>query len=325
MKEQSAKDHDIAPKGQPISKYGTKQVGENVDSKSLICTRELEVHQQNEDLRKSNTGLGPDKDAQGQLSKLMSLMQGQQNVSVTQLAQKLNINVDPQTSMLLNNLKQQLISALSNAPRKQESDTGDQKSGMLNTNQLSQTRIGNTSQSMLSNLPRTGINQFHGAHGSSLASERGGSSYPCDNRANVEGQGSDKHAGVKAALAQLLCQQGIGVQMSGSSYESRISTTSNYSPSRSHYAGGPQIRKPSLPDLHSNIDRSFSNTSSLDSLRMEESSGARDRNYTENMGNSSQFFSSYREGGRNSDQLESNQDSHGRRYSDVFFDSRPKW
>ncbi|RUS81454.1 hypothetical protein EGW08_010794 [Elysia chlorotica] len=321
MREQSSKDQDTAPKGHSHSKYGTKPVVETVESKS-ISTRHMEGNQPNEDLKKSNTGLGPDRDAQCQLSKLMSLMQGQQNVSVTQLAQKLNINVDAQTSMLLNNLKQQLISALSNVPRKQEPEMGDQKPCTLNTNQSSKPRMGNSSEPMSNNAPRTGINQFQGSRGTSLTSERGASSYSYDSRSSVEGHGSDKHAGVKAALAQLLCQQGIGVQMSGSSYESRISTASSYSPSRSHYTGEAQIRQPSVSDLQSNPERSFSNTSSLDS-RLEESSSSHNRNYTENMDTSSQYFSSYRESGRNFDQLESNQDSHDRRYSDVF--SRPKW
>ncbi|GFR71579.1 cyclin-dependent kinase 12-like [Elysia marginata] len=326
MREQSVKDHDMASKGQPLNKYGSKQIGDHAsDSKPSSSSRQVDGNQKSEDLKKSNTSLGSDKDAQGQLSKLMSLMQGQQNVSVSQLAQKLNINVDPQTSMLLNNLKQQLISALSNVPIKLEPDTGDVKPPMLNTNQTSLSRTGNLPQPLANSVPHAGNSQYQGAHGSSLAPDRGASSYHGDGRTSMESQGSDKHAGVKAALAQLLCQQGIGVQMSGSSYESRISKSSSYSPPRGHFTSGAQMGKPPNPDLHSNMDRSFSNTSSHDSFRMEESSGSRDISYTESISSSSQFYSSYREDGRNRDQLEPSQDPHGRRYSDVFYDSRPKW
>ena len=321
------KDHDI-PKGQPSSKYGSRQMSDITSDSKPSSSRQMEGNQQSEDLRKSSAGLGPDKDAQGQLSKLMSLMKGQQNVSVTQLAQKLNINVDSQTSMLLNNLKQQLISALSGVPKKLESDMGDQKAGIVNTGhgtQASVSGVGMLPQAVANSVPHVANNQSQGNYRQS-GSERGSSSFYSDNRTSVEDQGSDKHAGVKAALAQLLCQQGIGVQMSGSSYESRMSSASSYSPSRGRFSGGAQMKKPTVPDLHSNVDRSFS-SSSLESFRREESVSAPDsRSHPESSSRSSQFYSSYRDGGRNSNQMELNQEPHGRRYPEgSFYDSRPKW
>lgn len=323
MREQSSKEHDMVSKGQHCSKYGNKHVSDNASDIKPSSSRQMDGNQKSEDLRKPSLAMGSDKDAQGQLSKLMSLMQGQQNVSVTQLAQKLNIKEDSQTSMLLNNLKQQLISALSSVPKKLEQDTGDVKPPLLNTNQPSLSRVGNMSQALTDNAPHMGSNQYHGSHGSSLASDQVAPSYHGDNKVNASSQGSDKHAGVKAALAQLLSQQGIGVQMRGSAYDSGISKLSNYSPSRGHYSGGSQMGSSSMSEFPSSVDRSFSNSSSLHSFRIDDT-GARDRNYTGSMGSTSLFYSSHRDGGRNINQPESSRDS-GRRYSDAYYDSRPKW
>ncbi|GFN80370.1 cyclin-dependent kinase 12 [Plakobranchus ocellatus] len=324
MREQSIKDHDVGLKQQQASKYGVRPTSEaNSDSKPSFSLRHAEGSQPGEDDRKPS---GIDKDAQGQLSKLMSLMQGQQNVSVSQLAQKLNINVDPQTSMLLNNLKQQLINALSNVhgTRKLESEPSELQSGMGSQSSFSKLNVPHSA----ANDTYMGMSQFQGSsQRSTVGSERGSSSYNNESKnTGVESQGTDKHAGVKAALAQLLSQQGIGVQMSGSAYESKHPATSTYSPNQGFYsAGAPLLEKPPLPPFHSNVDRSFSSNSSLDSFRMDETISSRDGSYSETTASASQFYPSFGDGRNSSSQPRPREESFNMGYDRSSFDSRPKW
>lgn len=176
-------------------------------------------------------GGGDGKEAQNQLSKLFGMIQNQSSISIDQMAKSLNINVDSQTSQLLGNLQQQLMMAVSTMkkptnPNVKDLDmpnTGAVGSllGNLNSNKqptnsgplmggaVPFTSASSSSSSILSRnmsggsgggaglfpdpVPRTG-----GQPGSELSS-----------------QGYSKHAGVKAALAQLLAQQGMAVTMRG--------------------------------------------------------------------------------------------------------------
>ncbi|XP_067649795.1 cyclin-dependent kinase 12-like isoform X2 [Haliotis asinina] len=128
------------------------------------------------------------------LAQLIQLAQG--DISVSQIAKSLNINVDQQTSQLLDNLKQQLLMA---APPQ-----GKQGVGAVN------------SQGGYGSQPVDMYSQAGTGHGYGGGYNSGGGPSSFVSQTSVEEKSSsDKNAGVKAALAQLLAQQGIGV-MAGS-------------------------------------------------------------------------------------------------------------
>ncbi|XP_046350110.2 cyclin-dependent kinase 12-like isoform X2 [Haliotis rufescens] len=127
------------------------------------------------------------------LAQLIQLAQGE--ISVSQIAKSLNITVDQQTSQLLDNLKQQLLMA---APPQS-------KQGLGGSNPNSQ---GYGSQ------PVDMYDQAGAGPGAAYGSgynSGGGSSTFVSQTSVEEKTSSDKNAGVKAALAQLLAEQGIGV------------------------------------------------------------------------------------------------------------------
>ncbi|KAH9499306.1 Cyclin-dependent kinase 12 [Bulinus truncatus] len=275
-----------------------------------------------------STGFGENKDAQTQLSNLISLLQSQQNLSVSQIAKKLNISVNSQTSMLLNNLKQQLIGALSTVQKNPGSEKFDPNSVLPNSLSTMQSVLSGSSGGNLQNVPSsnssyTGISQFSVAtdggnksnstsmsYFESNTSKQKSSDYPA-----AQEPGNDKHAGVKAALAQMLTQQGIGVKMGGNQYD----IPSSYSPgvsynSQSSYASNPSYNHP--------VDTSFNSHSARDS----HGSSNYDDNLPPRQGHGSQYYSSYRDVSRATSGPSVSQDNQDRDFAGSgSFDSRLEW
>ncbi|ESP01780.1 hypothetical protein LOTGIDRAFT_172426, partial [Lottia gigantea] len=121
-----------------------------------------------------------------QLAQLMPLLENHSSLSVAQLAKKLDVNIDPTTSQLLDNLKNQLMT--------------------------------NKTQTLPSGGDGFGGYSSNGNYNTSGASASHGQPYTDQNQ--------DKNAGVKAALAQLLTKQGMDVTMSGNQYQANTDTAS---------------------------------------------------------------------------------------------------
>ena len=157
------------------------------------------------------------KTTQGQLTQLIDLLKSQQGgISIGQIAKSLNISVDHQTTKLLDNLKQQLIEAA--AVSKQAKEKTESIPSAVFTSPVDTIAKRETGYS-IDNQPSStythpGVTESSGyAGGVSVTSSAFTNPLP---QTSVVAQPTyDKHAGVKAALAQLLAQQGIPVTMGG--------------------------------------------------------------------------------------------------------------
>uniref|UniRef100_A0A0B6ZVB5 Protein kinase domain-containing protein n=1 Tax=Arion vulgaris TaxID=1028688 RepID=A0A0B6ZVB5_9EUPU len=344
MREQQNRELDVGPKnqisrppsGRPFSDttFPSKPVGG--------------VEQKEEQGKHGESNMsGNSKEAQTQLSNLISILQAQQNLTVTQIAKKLNINVDAQTSMLLNNLKHQLVGAFSNMQKNLGSEKFDPNSilphslsAMQSVLSGSTAKSGSSSSSIgVSSVPQYQTKSFSdfkqassqssssNAFFDSSSSQQYNSSAP--DYSSAPAQSIDRHAGVKAALAQLLNQQGIGVKMSGSQFENSISGSSNYSPGASYTTSAPFSDKQPLPPYIKPADNSsYNNLSGRDSFTGysgDHPSGAKpfsDEAMDRQGPPSTQFYQSARYGGRNTSDPSVSHDSHPAPRS---FDSRMGW
>ncbi|XP_041367507.1 cyclin-dependent kinase 12-like [Gigantopelta aegis] len=162
------------------------------------------------------------KTTQAQLSQLIELLKSQQGgISIKQIAKSLNISVDQQTTQLLDNLKQQLMEAASVA--KQAKERGEPVlSSTVFTSPVDTVpkhrhedtgySVDNQQSSAYSHPGASESSVFS----SSLSVASSGFTNTLPQTSGAVQPGYDKHAGVKAALAQLLAQQGIPVTMGGS-------------------------------------------------------------------------------------------------------------
>ena len=157
------------------------------------------------------------------LHKLINIFQSQQNITSDQIAKSLGINVDAQTTMLLNNVKDQLMMAVSDAGKNPSQNKVD-RSGTLSSSMVQMQNVSSAppppapEENALpsSNWPPTDENDASNDAPGSIREV-----LPvADHQLGVER--NDKHAGVKAALANLLSQQGIGVKIGGN----RLDTSS---------------------------------------------------------------------------------------------------
>ncbi|XP_062574759.1 cyclin-dependent kinase 13-like [Saccostrea cucullata] len=160
-----------------------------------------------------------------QLSQMISLLQ--KGMSVPDVAKSVNVTLDDQTQQLMSNLHAQLMLA-----------------AQLSTDQGAAVPPSQpeTSVSQIP-YPSEGYQQDYGNHSSSnmFGGAKGGGSVEGNpslySQDSNSGMGSE-NAGVKAALAQLLAQQGMRVSLGGteiSASETRASHTETYSKSEPGY------------------------------------------------------------------------------------------
>lgn len=230
MRELQVKEQDFSQKSLPVTRIPSSRPFAETKP---FATKSLSVNDQKEDGLKHNEigGVSDSKDAQIQLSNLIALLQNQQNLSVSQIAKKLNITVNSQTSMLLNNLKQQLINALSSVQKSSGLDKFDPHSMIPNSLSTMQSVLSGSNSSTLSNVPTNSNTSSHPSSSGFAESVQGSSKsnsatyFDSSRQQNTDystgpEHGIGKHAGVKVALAQLLSQQGIGVKLGGAQFES---------------------------------------------------------------------------------------------------------
>ncbi|XP_005088929.1 cyclin-dependent kinase 13 [Aplysia californica] len=207
---------------------------------------------------------GDTKGPQNQLSKLIGILQTQQSITTDQIANSLGINVGPQTSMLLSNLKEQLMIAMSSVKKNPGMEKGDVLPSFASSIAAVQNVLSNSTASALSLDAHMQSKDYHEArsvgHSSISTSqfeERDGSL--ASEFAQATDSNADKHAGVKAALANLLSQQGIGVKIGGSKFDSSTSSKSN-SPPGSQYSAQPMFTEQGS-DNSSALNKQFDNSS----------------------------------------------------------------
>lgn len=251
-------------------------------------------------------------DVQSQLSGLINLLQVQENLSVTEIASKLNISVDSQTSMLLNNLRHQLMCTLSKVKQNPASDkfhsvpgaTGFSIATFSDSLQFTERNFDPVStQNSSSNGYYEGSNSS-GYHNSDFSS--------------AAAQNVDRHAGVKAALAQLLAQQGIGVKMSGLHFD----TSQKTYPLEMTYNSQAISDNQAELSYNKQIDNpNYSSLSSPDSFHSYGAEPVAETDETDGHSHSSQYCSSFRDDGRGS-ASSYNRDSYN---GSASFSSRMGW
>ncbi|BFZ02067.1 hypothetical protein BsWGS_05106 [Bradybaena similaris] len=233
------------------------------------------------------------------LTNVISTLQDQQNMPVTQIIGSQNINENTQTSMLLQ-LTNQLVQTFTEIPKNsafthpeaasamqsvlfgngnqsgpsgfsnllQQGDNfadlqqarSQNSSTNMNTDvsrqQMQQARSQNNSTNMNTDVSRQQMHQARSQNNSTnmntdvsrqqiqqARSENNSTNMNTDvswqhnsNQTAAPAVSDDRHAGVKAALAQLLRQQGIGVQMSGAQFERPVVGSSSHPPLLSNAA-----------------------------------------------------------------------------------------
>lgn len=170
---------------------------------------------------------------QTQLSGLIQLLQSNPGLSISQLAKVLNVPLDPSTSTLLENLNLQLLvaaatkqaqgklaqteSGLAGQPAPAKSagsgSGGSGDTGKYDGEGFSQTSSYKQGYGAPSN-PRPQTSMGYWDSGKGIGTDVGQSQV---GGGSTVGEQSSSGAGVKAALAQLLAQQGIKVTMGGQS------------------------------------------------------------------------------------------------------------
>lgn len=162
------------------------------------------------------------------LTNVISTLQDGQNMPLTQIVGSQNINENTQTSMLLQ-LTNQLVQTFSEIPKNSVFSHPEAASAMQSV------LFGNRSQSGpsgFSDVLQQGDNfadlQQTRSQNSSTNMNTDVSWQQNSNQTAAPAAGDDRHAGVKAALAQLLMQQGIGVQMSGAQFERPVTGSSSH-------------------------------------------------------------------------------------------------
>ncbi|CAL1536352.1 unnamed protein product [Lymnaea stagnalis] len=342
MRELLGKETDFGLKNQSVPRMPTNRpFADSSESKSFPLKSAVGLEQKEDAKPVDSSGHVDNKDAQIQLANLITLLQGQQNLSVPQIAKKLNITVNSQTSMLLNNLRHQLIQALSAVQKNPGSDKFDPNSVLPNSLSTMQSVLSGSENTVLQSLPTnsssfSGTTQFFpGTTDSSQGSSKNSSSTHTYFESTVSRQQSaeystvsesnkDKNAGVKAALAQLLAQQGIGVKIGGNQFDGVTSSASTYSPS-APYASQASYNKSTEAPYNSypgrdSLSASFAEEqhTGLNTLYKEDSSARQ--------GHSSQYYPPFRDSARNTSSNTVTQDPHDRDYSGSgSFDSRLKW
>lgn len=176
---------------------------------------------------------------QAQLAKLISVLHSQQGVSVAQIAKSLNIQIDNKTAALLNSMRQHLVTAdVGNTMNSLSSGSNANVSGILTRDVPSQSSV--TSSDFRIGWPDGGDSAMPGVVSPpSMVSEP---------------SSGDQHAGVKAALAKLLAQQGVklggnfsvnqGVQQSLVPYPEPLSNPSVLTSLSRSQSAFPSVRVP---------------------------------------------------------------------------------
>lgn len=169
------------------------------------------------------------KEAGHQLTQMIALLQ--KGMSVPDVAKSVNVTLDEQTQQLMSNLNAQLMLAARFSKDQGVADQAVPGRADTSGNQSSaysaegfRPDYGNHSSS----------NMFGGNKGGGLT--EGNSTVYSQDNSNSSGGG--ENAGVKAALAQLLAQQGMRVSLGGteiSASETRMTHTDSYSKSESSY------------------------------------------------------------------------------------------
>ncbi|KAK7009142.1 cyclin-dependent kinase 13-like isoform X1 [Biomphalaria glabrata] len=336
MREMQIKEQDFGSKSQ-LPRAQQMKPFTNVDAKMLLKAVPIIEQKDDSDSGKQvdSTVIGENKEAQIQLSKLVSLLQSQQNMSVSQIANKLNISVNSQTSMLLNNLKHQLINAFSSVQKNLGSEKFDPISVIPNPLSTMQSLLsgGSTLQNVPSGSTYSGLSQFPlvnevgqggNKNSNSMSFFESSTNKHKNSEYSNQESSSDKHAGVKAALAQMLSQQGIGVKMGGNQYDG--SSSSTFSP------GMPYNSQTSFtnPLYSHSLDSSFNSHSARDSQNTssydDKGSSFPDEKLPLRTGHSSQYYPPYRDASRPSGGSSVNSDNLDREYGGPgSFDSRLEW
>lgn len=186
---------------------------------------------------------------QNQLAQLVQMLQ--QGMTVDQVAESMNMKLDEQTIQLMNNLSSQLMVAAS-LNKRIDSNLVDL---MLSEKSDSGSKTATSSEVVDSSFPSGSERSDYqnqpmpAAHGSSIRdpaddfSSSSNQSFSNDGLSNVPGDqtgyqfgngasqnvggssGTGSNAGVKAALAQLLAQQGVRVAMGGSEVPTESDST----------------------------------------------------------------------------------------------------
>lgn len=294
--------------------------------------------EQKEDAGKANeVSMTEDRhDAQSQLSSLINLLQSQENLSLTEIAKKLNINVDAQTSLLLNNLRDQLMCALSRIQKNQNFDQMDASNMLPNLLSTMQSVMFEhaaknepSTRNIFSRLPDFKPRDMGPADSHSIPSygyqerQQQGSDY-----LPAPVQNLDKHAGVKAALAQLLTQQAVGVHMGSALFDSTATRLPHphYSPVSSYTTRTSFQEKPPEPSFVKHMDESpYSSLSSHESFPgFSASHPAEAKPYPDEVrkGPMSQYSSSLRAGSRATSGPSHSQDVYA---ASASYDGRMGW
>ena len=197
--------------------------------------------------------------SQAQLDDLLGVLRTQKSITEERIAQCLGSSVNEQTLPLLMNLKKQLMSAISKGKNNSIGEKGDSSSGFASSGSSSMTSVpqdDTSSQLPSSNWPPT--DEQEASNPDSIGRDS-------NNEGSGMGGKTDKHAGVKAALANLLSQQGIAVGggPGSSNSGSRIdiaSSSQSSTPHRSQYSSQSSFSEPPRPD-GANFDQPYNNSS----------------------------------------------------------------
>lgn len=215
------------PPSKPFSNAISTHMSSESSSGQLKHSSQSDVKETSKSAKTS--AIVPDK-----VSKLISIFQSQQNITKDQIAKSLGINVDAQTTMLLNNVKDQLMMAVSNTNKNPGQSKIDPAATFAHSMAQMQNIISAAAPVQLqedhslpsSNWPPTDEPDTASNEASSV-----GSQALCTETSVPDSQHgsdrSDKHAGVKVALATLLSQQGIGVKLGGNRLDVGPSSKSN--------------------------------------------------------------------------------------------------
>lgn len=237
---------------------------------------ELQVPRSGEGDGKGTVTEPPSEDVaniQATLTKLISLLHAQQGISVSQIAKSLNVTVDNKTAALLDNLRHQLITAQVDAENTSTNSSQPPSGGSVSLNVP-----GSASTNMSVGTAGNPANyQALDLEGSAFASRRQAIADP---EVNLN-SGSDKHAGVKAALAKLLSQQGMTVSIGGTLYSETAQQSAMFAesqPAASSAAAATSQVSLRLPQLSFSAGSERGQTGELDKPALTATRQVADRN-----------------------------------------------